>query len=131
MAAGMPNLSEKLPLMSRDMITGIQQGAKDAVGRMENGVAQVEAGSVLADDAGRAIGRIHDETREVIDVVVGISGAIGEQNEASRNIAQGVEHIAQMAEANHAAAQGTAHSAQSLRDLAASLEQALSRFRVA
>ena len=92
---------------------------------------QVEHGGLLADQAGHAIGEIDLGTREVIGAVGSISGAISEQSIASQTIAQGVEQIAQMAEANHSAAQGTTASTQALQELTAHLDQALGRFRVA
>ncbi|HMW57888.1 MAG: methyl-accepting chemotaxis protein [Candidatus Accumulibacter sp.] len=113
-----------------EMIGHIQDGAKAAVHQMEDGVAQVEQGGVLADRAGQAIGEIEGRTNEVITTVGSISGAIREQSLASQTIAQGVEQIAQMAEASYSASQGTAQSAQALRDLAAHLDQALGHLRV-
>ncbi len=113
-----------------EMIGHIQDGAKAAVHQMEDGVAQVEQGSVLADRAGQAIGEIEGRTNEVITTVGSISDAIREQSLASQTISQGVEQIAQMAEASHSASQGTAQSAQALRDLAAHLDQSLGHLRV-
>ena len=114
----------------REMVGHIQDGAKAAVHQMEDGVAQVEQGSVLADRAGQAIGEIEGRTNEVITTVGSISDAIREQSLASQTISQGVEQIAQMAEASHSASQGTAQSAQALRDLAAHLDQSLGHLRV-
>jgi len=57
--------------------------------------------------------------------------AINEQSIARQTIAQGVEQIAHMAEANQSAVQATTGPAQALRDRAARLDQALARFRVA
>ena len=111
------------------MIAGIQGGATSAVEQMNQGVSQVTEGAVLADRAGHAIGAIDGRTREVISAIGSISDAIGEQSIASQTIARGVEQIAQMAETNHGAAKTAEHSAQTLRDLAVRLEQALSRFR--
>ncbi|MEF8770858.1 MAG: methyl-accepting chemotaxis protein [Candidatus Accumulibacter phosphatis] len=113
-----------------EMIGHIQDGAKAAVHQMEDGVAQVAQGGVLADRAGQAIGEIEGRTNEVITTVGSISGAIREQSLASQTIAQGVEQIAQMAETSYSASQGTAQSAQALRDLAEHLDQALGHLRV-
>lgn len=112
------------------MITGIQHGASAAVDRMEHGVAQVEKGCVLADQAGRSIGEIRASTKDVICAVGGISDAIGEQGLASQTIANGVEQVAQMAEGNHNAAMNTASAANALRAMATKLDQSLGRFRI-
>lgn len=115
----------------REMITGIQTGVENAIGHMKEGVAQVEQGSVLATQAGQAISDIHNSSREVIEAVTNISSAINEQNVATQTIAQGVEGIAQKAEANHEASKSSAQSAQALREMALALDKSLSFFRVA
>ena len=97
---------------------------------MQDGVAQVEHGSVLASDAGTAIEKIHGGSREVIDAVGSIANAINEQSLATQTIAQGVEAIALKAEANHSASQSSAQSAKALRDMATALDRTLGFFKV-
>ncbi|CAK0741102.1 methyl-accepting chemotaxis protein [Gammaproteobacteria bacterium] len=113
-----------------EMIGGIQKSANVAVTRMQEGVRVVEHGSGLADRAGGAISQIGAGTREVIDAVSGITLAISEQSIATQTIAQGVEKIAQMAEANHSVSQSTARAAQELRDIASKLDQELGYFHL-
>lgn len=113
-----------------EMITGIQEGAQDAIRQMEDGVARVEQGSLLADHAGKAIGEIEASTREVSAAVDGISSAIKEQTAVSQMIARGVEQMAGMAKTSHSASNGTAQSAQALHDMAVQLDQTIGRFRV-
>jgi methyl-accepting chemotaxis protein-2 (aspartate sensor receptor) len=114
----------------REMIDSIQTGAARAIDCMKKGVTKVDEGSVLAAQAGQAIEGIHSSSRDVIDAVNNISNAIGEQNVATQSIAQGVEGIAQKAEANHSASQSSARSAQALREMALTLDRDLSYFRV-
>ena len=113
-----------------EMISGIQMGADRAIAHMRDSVTQVEQGSVLATQAGQAINDIHNSSREVIDAVSSISNAIDEQNVATQTIAQGVEGIAQKAEANHSASKVSAQSARELREMALALDKNLSFFRV-
>ena len=113
-----------------EMVKSIQSGAEQAIAHMKSGVEQVEQGSVLATQAGQAIADIHSSSREVIDAVNSISDAISEQNIATQTIAQGVEGIAQKAEDNHQASKSSAQSAQALREMALTLDQDLSIFRV-
>lgn len=113
-----------------DMVAGIQKSATNAVARMQEGVTAVEHGSNLADHAGKAINQIGAGTREVIEAVNGITLAISEQSIAAQTIAQGVEKIAQMAEANHAVSQNTARAAQELRAVASQLDQELNFFNI-
>lgn len=113
-----------------EMIGSIQTGAERAIGCMQDGVAQVEQGCVLAVQAGQAIEDIHGSSRKVIDAVSNISNALSEQNVATQAIAQCVEGIAQKAEANHSASRISAQSAQALREMALALDKDLGYFRV-
>ena len=113
-----------------ERINSIQTGTKQAIDCMQEGVAQVEHGSVLARDAGEAINKIHHSSREVIATVGSIANAINEQSLATQTIAQGVEAIAMKAEANHSASQSSAQSAKALRDMATALDRTLGFFKV-
>ena len=113
-----------------ERINSIQIGTKQAIDTMQDGVAQVEHGSVLASDAGTAIEKIHGGSREVIDAVGSIANAINEQSLATQTIAQGLEAIALKAEANHSASQSSAQSAKALRDMATALDRTLGFFKV-
>jgi len=92
-----------------ERIDSIQTGTKVAIHHIQDGVAQVEQGSVLAGDAGRAIEEIHRSSCEVIDAVASIANAINVQSQATQAIAQ---------------------SAQALRDMATALDENLAFFRV-
>jgi methyl-accepting chemotaxis protein-2 (aspartate sensor receptor) len=111
-----------------EMISHIQEGADAAVRQMAEGVATVETGSTLANQAGEAINSIEKGTREVAGAVDVIANAASEQSAASQTLAVGIERISQMADANHLAARQTAESAQALRHLATQLDQSLARF---
>jgi methyl-accepting chemotaxis protein len=108
----------------------IQLGTQRAVSSMETGVAQVNEGAALAGQAGESITRIKDGSMHVVQMVDNISAALREQSTASGEIAKHVEKIAQMSEQNNAAVQQTADAAQHLDRLAASLQEAISRFKV-
>ncbi|MBN9694539.1 MAG: methyl-accepting chemotaxis protein [Zoogloea sp.] len=113
-----------------DMIGGIQDGARDAVLAMEEGVTRVGEGVERAGRAGDAISQIRDGAGRTVDAINEISDALREQSAASTEIARRVEGIAQMAEQNSAHSQATAHTAGQLKDLAAHLEQDIGRFRL-
>mgnify|MGYP000936445583 CR=1 FL=1 len=113
-----------------DMIGGIQDGARDAVLAMEEGVTRVGEGVERAGRAGDAISQIRDGAGRTVDSINEISDALREQSAASTEIAQRVEGIAQMAEQNSAHSQATARTAGQLKDLAAHLEQDIGRFRL-
>lgn len=112
------------------MVTQIQSGASTAVGSMDVGVQQVEAGASLASEAGESINQIRTSAAKVDLAVISISEALGEQTSASQHIARNVEQIALQAEGNHAQALSTSSAAIDLENLSASLRQSISRFRI-
>ncbi|MGC3963007.1 MAG: methyl-accepting chemotaxis protein [Rhodocyclaceae bacterium] len=112
------------------MIDVIQSGTRDAVGSMQMGVARVDDGVALTHQAGEAMRNIHQASQRVVRYVADISLALREQTSASNDLARNVEHIAQMADENHAVARSTAGTTQSLEALAARLQSDIARFKV-
>ena len=92
-------------------------------------MAQVETVVELAGQAGNSINQIREGAIRVSDVVNDISDAIREQGAASNQIAQNIEHIAQMSEESAAAVANTASAARHLQTLSHSLHDTVSRFR--
>lgn len=112
------------------MISRIQGSAQSAVDRMEHVIGDIDQGVTLAGAASTAIGEIHARTDEVNAVISAISNALHEQTATSGNIAQNVERVAQMAEANGQSATSAAQTAQRMRSLANELKAAVQRFKV-
>jgi methyl-accepting chemotaxis protein len=112
------------------MIASMQHSAHAAVATMETAVDQVGGGVTLANQAGSAIIQIKNGAEHVVDVVNDISSALAEQSSASNDIASQVEKVAQMTEENSAAAAETASAANTLHDLAGTMQTAVSRFRI-
>ena len=112
-----------------EMISSIQSGTANAVKSMKQGVQRVAAGVEQAQRAGEAIGQVQTQSRQVLDAVSEISIALREQATASTEIAQNVERIAQMAEENNAAASSNATTADSLRQLAQTLNGEVVHYR--
>ncbi|MGL6072112.1 methyl-accepting chemotaxis protein [Craterilacuibacter sp.] len=96
---------------------------KQAVSRAGNGVA-------LAGQGGEAVERIRHSTAGVVGVVRDISHALGEQSEASNEIARHVEHISQGAASGAAVAQQTAEATEALNRLTQTLRTSVSRFEL-
>lgn len=97
---------------------------------MEQGVAQVDHGVALANEAGQAIQRIRDSAARVVAVVAGISGALEEQGVATDSIRNHVERIAGLSEENEALAGRTSRAAHELLDTATGMQGTVSRFAV-
>lgn len=112
------------------MIGKILQGTANAVSSMDTGVKQVEEGVAYAGRAGESIAEIRSSALDVAEVVTSISLALSEQTAASGTIGNNVEKIAGVAEQNSQVAQASAKHAKTLEDLAQSLTERVSRFRI-
>jgi len=112
------------------MVGRIQDGARNAVQRMENGLDQVEKGVELANAAGSRIADIRQNSNQISAAVIGISDALSEQSTANRDIARTVEQIAQQAEHNHNQAQSTSAAASAMEQKSEGLRRSISRFKV-
>lgn len=111
------------------MIMAIQDGTRRAVVSMKQGVDRVEDGVTMTVRTGEAMTQIEQEAGKVVSMVSEISDALRQQSAASMDIAQNVEKIAQMAEANSQTVSDSATTATQLEKLAAELEAEIKRFR--
>ncbi len=110
------------------MIVAIQHGMNDAVRTMEDGVAEVDQGVALANEAGVAIQQIRDSAARVVTVVAGISEALHEQGEATEHIRSHVERISSLSDENNVMATNALSGAQQLLDTATVMQNTVSRF---
>lgn len=113
-----------------EMVDSIQQGTQGAVASMEEGVARVRVGVERAQQAGDAMEGIQDAASQVLVTVAENSHSLREQSTASAEIAKQVTMIARMAEENGAAVSSNHQTANRLGELADTLLQNVSRFRV-
>lgn len=113
-----------------EMIDSIQLGASGAVASMADGVAEVQSGVELAEQAGKAIAEIKQTSAQVLNVANDISQSLKEQSATASDVASQVEHIAQMSEENSAAAASAAAVAVDLRNMAVGLDQRVAAFKV-
>jgi methyl-accepting chemotaxis protein len=126
-------LAERTSLSTTEiagMVGKIQNGTRSAVASMETGVNQASKGVELANEAGQSIISIRDGAMRVVAVVNDISSSIREQGAASSDIAKNIEQIAQMSEKSSQAVQNTTDAARHLQELSASLNSAVSRFKI-
>ena len=126
-------LAERTSLSTTEiagMVGKIQNGTRSAVASMETGVSQASKGVELANEAGQSIISIRDGAMRVVAVVNDISSSIREQGAASSDIAKNIEQIAQMSEESSQAVQHTTDAARRLQELSASLNSAVSRFKI-
>ncbi len=112
------------------MVARIQNSTREAVSSMEAGVAQVDKGMAVTADVERAIREILDATLSTTQLVNDITRTIGEQSQASNEIAHQVEMIAGMSEGNSKVIGQTANTTDELSSLAGRLAQSVDRFRL-
>jgi methyl-accepting chemotaxis protein len=112
------------------VIDKVQAGARRAAQEMESGVARVDGGVQLAQQAGTSISGIQTSAERVRTAVDDIGSALDEQAVAAQEIARGVERIAAMSEENSASVRQTTAAAEHLQTLAAELDRSVARFRI-
>ncbi len=113
-----------------DMIQRVQANARLAIGAIEDGRDLAIHGTQSAELARDAVSELENGARLVKEAVGSISLALGEQRQASTDIAQGIEKIAQMSDETREATSDSLQRAEELSRLAGALEGAVSRFRI-
>ncbi|AOZ49415.1 methyl-accepting chemotaxis protein [Chromobacterium vaccinii] len=112
------------------VIDKMQQGTQAAVTGMQQVVTRVNEEAEKARDAGDTIQQIKTNSSHSMLLIGEISDSIVEQGSASNTIAQKVEQIAQMAEANSKASSDSADSARELRDQAGNIQRTVAQYKV-
>ncbi|MFK7087727.1 methyl-accepting chemotaxis protein [Chromobacterium violaceum] len=112
------------------VIDKMQQGTQAAVSGMQEVVTRVNEEAEKARGASDAIQQIKTNSEHSMLLIGEISGSIVEQGSASNTIAQKVEQIAQMAEANSRASSDSAGSAQQLRSQASNIQRTVAQYQV-
>ena len=93
-------------------------------------VEQVEQGSMLVDQAGQTMGEIVGSIQKVSDIVAEITSATVEQSSGVQQVAQSVSQMDLATQQNAALVEESAAAAESLRNQAQELVQAVAVFRI-
>ncbi|UUX94306.1 methyl-accepting chemotaxis protein [Aquabacterium sp. J223] len=101
---------------------------KDLIG---SSVEQVEAGSVLVGDAGKAMDELVAQVRRVADLIGEMDGATREQTQGIQQVGRAVADIDQVTQQNAALVEQSAAAAENLSKQAVRLASVVSVFRVA
>jgi aerotaxis receptor len=112
------------------MIAKVQDGARQAVTKMQSGVDLVSQGVQLAHKAGDSVANIQNTSTRVVQAVADINSALKEQIIAAREIAQSVERVAQMTESGSAASLQASSVAEQVAGMADELRQLADMFKV-
>ena len=113
-----------------DMVNGIQNSTTDAVGHMSAGNDRVSSSASLAVQAGGWLREIRSAAQQVQVAVHDFTHALNEQSTACNGAARDTEHIAAMAERNHADVHDVTVAASRLLELAKAMRQAVGHFRM-
>jgi methyl-accepting chemotaxis protein len=107
------------------------EAAKEIKNLINASVQRVEHGSTLVDEAGRTMVGVVDSIRRVAHIVSEISSASAEQSSGVAQVGQAVQDMDRSTQHNAALVEQSAAAAESLREQAQELVQAVALFRVA
>ena len=106
------------------------QAAKEIKTLINASSEKVESGSRLVKDAGSSMNEILTSVQRVSDIIGEISAASSEQSEGIGQVNQAVTQLDQMTQQNAALVEESAAAAESLRDQAGRLAQAVAAFKL-
>jgi methyl-accepting chemotaxis protein-2 (aspartate sensor receptor) len=106
------------------------EAAREIKALIQASVNRVEAGSKLVANAGETMTEIVSSVRRVSDIIGEISTAAAEQSQGISNVNHAVGELDQMTQQNAALVEQSAAAAESLREQAQRLEQAVSVFKL-
>jgi methyl-accepting chemotaxis protein len=106
------------------------EAAKEIKALIGASVQKVESGSKLVADAGQTMSEIVGSVRRVSDIIGEISAAAAEQSDGIGQVNAAVTQLDQMTQQNAALVEQSAAAAESLKDQALHVAQALGAFRL-
>jgi methyl-accepting chemotaxis protein-2 (aspartate sensor receptor) len=106
------------------------EAAKEIKSLIGNSVERVDAGARLVQDAGTTMAEIVASVQRVQDIIGEISSASGEQSEGIASVNTSVVQLDQMTQQNAALVEESAAAAESLKEQAQRLVEAVAFFRV-
>jgi aerotaxis receptor len=115
----------------RNLAQRSAQAAREIKGLISDSVSKVESGAQVVGEAGRSMGEIVAQVKRVSDLIAEITTATVEQSSGIGQVNQAVTHLDQMTQQNAALVEQSAAAAESLREQAVRLGQAVAVFRLA
>jgi methyl-accepting chemotaxis protein len=125
-------LAERTTKATREigvMIKSIQDETKSAVSAMEQGVKDVEEGTLEASNSGNALSEILEQINSVSMQVNMIATATEEQTATTSEISNSIQQFTQVVQESARGAQDAASAAGQLSRLADELQQMVSQFK--
>ncbi|TAK90679.1 MAG: methyl-accepting chemotaxis protein [Burkholderiaceae bacterium] len=112
------------------LVRTIQTDTQDAVSAMEKSTQGVVDGARLSDAAGQSLGDIGRVSRQLSELIEGISQSTSQQAVSASGVAQNIERILMVTEQTTEGTQLTANAIRQLAELALELKNSVARFRV-
>jgi methyl-accepting chemotaxis protein len=103
--------------------------AKEIKQLIQSSVDRVNTGSALVNDAGQGINDLQLKVKQVTDLIAEITHAAKEQTEGISVVVQSIQDLDQITQQNAALVEQSAAAADSLKNQAASLAQAVGAFK--
>lgn len=113
-----------------EMIKSIQNETRQAVKAMEEGVEEVERGTVGASRSGQALEMILDQINEVTSQVSQIATAAEEQTATTREITNSIHDISDTVQMSAQSSQEMSHSSSRLSQLSGDLQDLVRGFKL-
>jgi len=114
----------------RNLATKSQDAAQSTTALIEETVKAVEAGSELSTETGKSLQQVVANSQIVLDAVVQIAQATGEQSEAISQITVGIDQISAVVQTNSATAEESAAASEELSAQAKLLKEMVGRFKL-
>ncbi|KAF0216920.1 MAG: hypothetical protein FD174_3475 [Geobacteraceae bacterium] len=114
-----------------EMIKTIQQETKGAVVAMEDGVKEVEKGTVEAAKSGRALQDILDQINDVTMQINQVATAAEEQTATTNEISNSMQQITEVVQETSSGAHQSADAASRMTSLAGELQRLVGQFKLA
>lgn len=102
--------------------------AREIKGLIGDSVAKVESGSRLVDQAGNTMAEIVSQVKRVTDIMAEITAASHEQSAGIESVNHAIAQMDQVTQQNAALVEQAAAAAESMKDQAGSLAEAVSVF---
>ena len=113
-----------------NLVRTIQNETNEAVSAMETATQEVVEGSVVADQAGRALAEIEDVSNRLAELIQSISLAAKQQARGSEELAQSMDEISEVTQQTAAGTKQAAVSISTLALLADELRASVSAFKL-
>ncbi|MCH2191116.1 MAG: methyl-accepting chemotaxis protein [Gammaproteobacteria bacterium] len=113
-----------------ELVSTIQNDTNDAVLSMEKATQQVVSGTRVADSAGAALAEIESASKQLSELVEGISKGSNKHAETVTEVSQQVTQVSDSSTETSRKAQDSANSIAKLLELAKDLETSVSRFKL-